>query len=122
MKAWITKDGFGRIELHLAMPKKVGEYWSSSSRTEVPDKYRDDFRELIPGSPAIEMDVVGKQQSPWHPYPAEKPPQIRPEISTKVLAHVPWGECCSCYYKDGEWNGCPDLWAKKIDKWMEIPE
>lgn len=66
--------------------------------------------------------VISKQESPWHPYPAEKPPQIRPEISTNVLAHVPWGECCSCYYKDGEWKGCPDLWAKKIDKWMEIPE
>lgn len=32
-----------------------------------------------------------KGPSPWHPYPAEKPPQIRPEISARVIAHVPWG-------------------------------
>lgn len=60
MKVWITKDGFGKIELHLAMPKRIGAYWSSSAKTEVPDKYRDDFRELIQGGPAMEMEIIKK--------------------------------------------------------------
>lgn len=64
MKAWITKDGFGRIELHLATPKRIGVYWSSSAKTEVPDKYRGDFLELIQGGPAIEMEITKKGGKP----------------------------------------------------------
>lgn len=60
MKAWVTKDGYGRVELHLAVPKRVGLYWTSSSKTEIPDQYRDDFLELIQGGNPMEMEIIQK--------------------------------------------------------------
>ena len=60
MKAWVTKDGYGRVELHLTMPKRVGLYYTSMSKTEIPDQYRDEFKELIPGESVMEMEIMQK--------------------------------------------------------------